>query len=930
MRGFRFMASLLALAAPLPVLAQPVDIDIRLKLPAAAKKDDASRLFWLKNAGKIAFAKDDFEAARLAWEAALPLAEKLHGADSRETEQVLFELGLSLYNVGQFARALPVYQRDYALRRAIFGADSKEALIVLSNIAGMYLELGRINEALPVQEQIYAAGVRARGEADYDVLIDRSNLAVSYRMLGRYAESEANFREVIRIRQSLGDTGDEAPKAVGNLAQTLISQGKAAEVDKVVRDAGFAELVRTSETGQFYSAGRHFLADRLAAALFETNRVSDAITVLTPTVDRSRERLGAEHPDTIGYERKLAEYLSWRAFDYRESDPGRFATEIQNALAHGRAAAAGLEQRTATLGFTPYDEAETGNDSALKSSTYAFLAVLDSLALMITPDPKGQIPLQEEALKSIQQAMDGTASRAVAETAARNAAAGQGLAPLVEARQELADQWTQNQVALAVAIGKGTAEGEAERVSLLAEAKALETRLAAADARLKEAFPAYFDLIRPVPLGRTEAAELVKPDEAVLLILPTEQITQVMMITSEGIGWSSTGVSDRDLAKMTRRLMWDVGGNVEVTAAEEAQWGDEGEGAYPFDRKTAYSLFQILVEPNIEQIQGKRHLFVIAGGSLSSLPFSLLVTAPPEGADGDPEALRKTEWLADKVALIQLPSLQSLSFLRKYGNAAGPGAAKADAFLGFGDPALDGVPEPRGGRGAGGTRRRTGSSVSRGGDGLLSIATLKKMVRLPGTAQELEAMRKAMAAPAAQLFTGARATEGNFRHADIADAKVIALATHGLMAGELAGNAEPGLVFTPPSVPSAEDDGYLTASEIAALRFSADWVILSACNTAAGDGSAGAPGLSGLARAFFYAGANSLLASHWPVRDDVASRLTVRSIEIRRDNPDLSRAEALQRAMREIRLNKSHDSDNDTWAHPNAWAPFTLVGDGTR
>src|SRR6185369_2315348 len=133
-----------------------------------------------------------------------------------------------------------------------------------------------------------------------------------------------------------------------------------------------------------------------------------------------------------------------------------------------------------------------------------------------------------------------------------------------------------------------------------------------------------------------------------------------------------------------------------------------------------------------------------------------------------------------------------------------------------------------------------------------------------------------------------RATEANFRHADLASANVIALATHGLMAGELAGNAEPGLIFTPPAVPAADNDGYLSASEIAGLRFSADWVILSACNTAAGDGKAGAPGLSGLARAFFYAGAGSLLASHWPVRDDVAARLTVRSIEVRRDNPDLS------------------------------------------
>jgi CHAT domain-containing protein len=150
------------------------------------------------------------------------------------------------------------------------------------------------------------------------------------------------------------------------------------------------------------------------------------------------------------------------------------------------------------------------------------------------------------------------------------------------------------------------------------------------------------------------------------------------------------------------------------------------------------------------------------------------------------------------------------------------------------------------------------------------------------------------------------------------------------MAGELRGAAEPGLVFTPPPQASEQDDGLLTASEIAALKLNADWVILSACNTAAGDGSEGAPGLSGLARAFFFAGARNLLVSHWPVRDDVAARITVDTIRRQQSDPRLARAQALQQAMRAIRNDTSHDSKDDTWAHPNAWAPFSLIGDGAR
>lgn len=72
---------------------------------------------------------------------------------------------------------------------------------------------------------------------------------------------------------------------------------------------------------------------------------------------------------------------------------------------------------------------------------------------------------------------------------------------------------------------------------------------------------------------------------------------------------------------------------------------------------------------------------------------------------------------------------------------------------------------------------------------------------------------------------------------------------------------EAGLLLTPPQVGTEANDGYLSASEIAGLKLDADWVILSACNTAAAEAK-GAEALSGLARAFFYAGARALLVSH--------------------------------------------------------------------
>jgi CHAT domain-containing protein len=155
--------------------------------------------------------------------------------------------------------------------------------------------------------------------------------------------------------------------------------------------------------------------------------------------------------------------------------------------------------------------------------------------------------------------------------------------------------------------------------------------------------------------------------------------------------------------------------------------------------------------------------------------------------------------------------------------------------------------------------------------------------------------------------------------------RVVTFATHGLLAGELDGLVEPALVMTPSADDASSDNGLLTAADVATLKLSADWVILSACNTAAGDGTPGAEGLSGLARAFLFAGARSLLVSHWPVRDDVAARLTTETISgLSSSAKANSKAEAMQRAMMAIIA----DTRDPTLAHPAVWAPFIIVGEG--
>jgi CHAT domain-containing protein len=134
------------------------------------------------------------------------------------------------------------------------------------------------------------------------------------------------------------------------------------------------------------------------------------------------------------------------------------------------------------------------------------------------------------------------------------------------------------------------------------------------------------------------------------------------------------------------------------------------------------------------------------------------------------------------------------------------------------------------------------------------VADIRVQIPLPETTDELCAVARDLHATDDDILLGARATERQIKSlsqsGSLVTHRIVHFATHGVLAGQLTPGTEPGLILTPPETATDEDDGYLSASEVAALKLDADWVILSACNTAAG----GAEG-----RCAFRAGAGLLL-----------------------------------------------------------------------
>src|SRR5262249_57439662 len=129
------------------------------------------------------------------------------------------------------------------------------------------------------------------------------------------------------------------------------------------------------------------------------------------------------------------------------------------------------------------------------------------------------------------------------------------------------------------------------------------------------------------------------------------------------------------------------------------------------------------------------------------------------------------------------------------------------------------------GAGAGGERRTAPRSVTtlaytvfgRGAGvdrGRLALA----LPQLPDTADELNAVGKDLGVAAADIHLGVDASETTVKRAPLADYRIVYFATHGLVAGDIKGVAEPSLALSIPRQPSALDDGLLTASEVAQLK----------------------------------------------------------------------------------------------------------------
>lgn len=324
-----------------------------------------------------------------------------------------------------------------------------------------------------------------------------------------------------------------------------------------------------------------------------------------------------------------------------------------------------------------------------------------------------------------------------------------------------------------------------------------------------------------------------------------------------------------------------------------------------FPVAAAVRLRQALIGPVADCLRPGDHLIWLPAPAMVPLPISVLLDAPPPQA-GQGWDLSQADWLVRRHAITYAVSASAFVASRR----SGRGADGSFAFLGVGDPQLDG----RTAQGA--DRTQIVLRGARGASGLAALAPL------PETRAELQQAAAGFAD--ARLLVGEAATEQAFRRELVGAYRMISFATHGLIRDEIEGLAEPALVFTPVSASDPLDDGLLTASEIADLSLTAGFVALSACNTADYDLTQFAGDLPALASAFAVAGVPSTLATLWPVDSQTSKTIVAGAFGRLGAAPDIPPSAALAVAQRDFLAappSRAH-------LHPRFWAPFIVLGDG--
>lgn len=787
----------------------------------------------------------------------------------------------ALYEHGQFAEAADLVQPSIAgfLKG---GLTDSTLFVAMSSGANMLVDAGRPAEALRMAERGVELATELLPEDHPFMGFAQATLAKVLLQSGRFEEAEGPARRSLDVMaDKLGPRHRNTLTAMHNLGVISMQLGRYREaIDLImwrydlIKDEYPGEAVVTLVSA---SNGALEMGDDALAREYGAQALEKALAV--PASDAKADRgllvqaLRLEESGDYSAAAALVDQAMARMAERGEPVPADIA--IRRGLLAIRTGAPEQGWRQVSAGADALekdmlefaDRFELGAD--LSSYYESIMQIAEAAIAADRPD---------DALRAFELASWGVNARSRQLVALRD---NPDLAPdiaekvdLLRRNRETLRRLHRERSALLARDEVAEAGARASEIADLTDA------VERSGAELGDAIADFGRWLRPATPDVATIQRDLGDDEALLVVMPARHRTLGLAITADAVAtFESAGGRPRVRALVERLRAALVPG-----ATQD----------FPVD--AAAELHGIAIPPRIaDLLEGRQNVALVTSDALSRLPFGVLLPTVPTVEQTD---MRDMDWLAKHHAF-------SVALTPSHAFASHGGDARLSGFLGVGAPALAGSSDAA----------IDPSALLR--SAAISVDDIRSLPALPATATEIEEVARALGEDAVTLL-GAAATERGVRDQTGRARAVVLFATHGLLSGEIGGLREPALVLTPPdTVVDGLDDGLLQASEIAGLGLQAEFVILSACNSAAGRNMT-APAYTGLANAFLGSGTRGLMLSHWRVRDDAAAYLSTRTVRGAVDG--LTRAAALRQAQIDLM-----NSDLPGAAHPAVWAPFVLI-----
>jgi CHAT domain-containing protein/Tfp pilus assembly protein PilF len=887
----------------------------------------------LNNLAQMYQTQGEYAKAEPLFRQALAIRNQVLGERHPDYALSLNNLAVLYQDQGQYGKAEPLYRQALEIRKQVLGQRHPDFAQSLNNLAALYNFQGEYAKAEPLFCQARDIYQQVLGERHPDYATSLNNLAGLYHDQGEYAKAEPLFRQALEIsKQVQGQRHPDYAQSLNNLAFLYWSQGEYTKAEPLYREALEIKEQVLGESHPSYAQS----LNNLAALYRDQGEYAQAEPLYRQTLEIKKQVLGEHHPDYARSLNNLAGLYHAQG-EYAQAEPlYRQALAVLRQRPEGpprefgQLSAADLrplpDTVTALANYCVLLEQRLGprpTPGQLRAADHAFalaLALRERLRQEVLQQDASKLHHGAEKLHLIprriglcQRLFDQESSVADLETAlataeqgtarvfleqlgkARALAVGRVSAPLGSQELTYRRQLRELDTRIAKEQDKPAVKRDPDKVGqLLDEQKKVEAQLTELIGQMEKEYPQYAALKYPKPCSVAEARACLAPTEVALLFVPGDEKSYLVLVEAQpaaddkGHGLAIYALPGRDdLADGVSRL------TDRDTFLAQAK-----------ARACAKQAYELLLAPVKDRIRGK-DLVIVPSGPLAYVPFEAL--------------LENGRYLIERHRIRYAPSLTALHLVRLWEKTRAkperPLWAMADPVYDKTDKRVEGEKEL-----AQATQDALAKYLSGAKHG---PAQGEPYARLRFTGEEAAAIRARLGAADADVLTGLQATEAAVKAASdkglLARARYVHFATHGILG--LDTGQPPALVLSlvgndgQPDADGGLNDGFLRLDEVTRLKLNADLVVLSACETGKGRLYAG-EGVTGLARAFLYAGSRGVVCSLWSVDDRETASLMTRLYAGLKDGQPA--ADALRAAKLEmIRSGKP----------PVYWAPFILIGE---